>query len=86
LQQLVPQPNEVIFEEWRLSSHRVMGQVRSGLNSLVILGAWVIWKHCVFGSLQPSIARARLRRRHVVDHGWSEWFAPPLVGGRGGVF
>jgi hypothetical protein len=38
-----------------------MRQVRSGFNSLVILGAWVLWKHrngCVFGGSQPSVVGA----------------------------
>jgi hypothetical protein len=34
-------------------------QARKGFNSLVVLGAWVIWKHrneCVFGGSPPSAA------------------------------
>jgi hypothetical protein len=33
--------------------------VRKGLNSIVILGAWTIWKHrnwCVFNGAAPSLA------------------------------
>jgi hypothetical protein len=62
LQHLVPQPNEVSFENWwRISSQRVVGQVRSGFNSMVLLGAWVLWKHrngCAFSGLQPSVEGA----------------------------
>ncbi|GJN20941.1 hypothetical protein PR202_gb08381 [Eleusine coracana subsp. coracana] len=35
--------------------------IRNGLNSLVILGSWVIWNrrnHCVFDGATPSIAEA----------------------------
>ncbi|GJN40615.1 hypothetical protein PR202_gb29859 [Eleusine coracana subsp. coracana] len=31
---------------------------RKGLNSLIILGVWILWKHrnsCVFEGTQPSI-------------------------------
>jgi hypothetical protein len=38
---------------------RVPSQVREGFNSLVILGAWVVWKHgnqCLFHGASPSIA------------------------------
>jgi hypothetical protein len=39
----------------------VVGQVSSGFNSMVTLGAWVLWKHrngCVFSGLQPSVEGA----------------------------
>jgi hypothetical protein len=43
LQHLGPQPYEMSFEDWwRISSQRMVGQVRSGFNSMVILGAWVL--------------------------------------------
>jgi hypothetical protein len=62
LQHLVPQPYEMSFEDWwQISSQWLVGQVRSGFNSMVILGAWVLWKHrngCVFGGLQPSVQGA----------------------------
>jgi hypothetical protein len=52
LQELAPQLSEMVLEDWwRVSSHRVMGQIRSGFNTLVILGSWVLWKHknnCLF--------------------------------------
>ncbi|GJN28014.1 hypothetical protein PR202_gb16093 [Eleusine coracana subsp. coracana] len=35
--------------------------IRNGLDSLVILGSWVIWNHrnrCVFDGATPSIAEA----------------------------
>jgi hypothetical protein len=39
----------------------VMGAARKGLNSALILGAWVLWKHrnrCVFDAATPSLAVA----------------------------
>jgi hypothetical protein len=51
----------ILEEWWRVSSHRVMGQIRSGFNTLVILGSWVLWNHrnnCVFGGSQPSLVGA----------------------------
>jgi hypothetical protein len=35
--------------------------VRQGVNSLIILGAWILWNHrnrCVFDGAAPSVARA----------------------------
>lgn len=34
---------------------------RKGLNSLIILGAWTLWRHrndCVFNGASPSLATA----------------------------
>jgi hypothetical protein len=60
---LVPQPTEASFESWwRASSLQVQDeQQRKGFNSLVVLGAWVIWKHrnrCVFDGLAPCVSAA----------------------------
>jgi hypothetical protein len=59
LLELVRQPNDEVFEEWwRTSNLWVHGHHRKGFNSLVVLGAWVIWKHrnlCVFNGLKPSV-------------------------------
>lgn len=37
------------------------GDLRKGLNSLIILGAWTIWRHrndCVFNGASPRVATA----------------------------
>ena len=46
---------------WRKSWKRVQKQLRKGFNSLVILGAWTIWKHrnaCVFDGTTPNLQGA----------------------------
>jgi hypothetical protein len=62
LMELVPQPIDEVFNEWwRTSNLRVHGQHRKCFNSLVMLGAWVIWKHrnlCVFNGLTSSVPTA----------------------------
>jgi hypothetical protein len=62
LRELVPQPRVSSFEAWWLaSSQQHQGQARSAFNSLVILGAWVIWKHrneCVFQRVSRCVAVA----------------------------
>jgi hypothetical protein len=43
---------------WRKSLKKVHKQHKKGLNSLIILGAWILWKHrngCVFDGSAPSI-------------------------------
>jgi hypothetical protein len=59
---LAPQAEESIFQEWW---QRVLSLVSSpykkGLSSLIILGAWTLWRHhndCVFNGSAPRIATA----------------------------
>jgi hypothetical protein len=58
---------EASFEYWwRLSSQHVEGLAMKGFKSLVILGAWCIWKHrnrCVLDGSPPSMAAALLLAR-----------------------
>jgi hypothetical protein len=62
LLELVPQLNDEVFNDWwRTSALRVQGQQRKCFNSLVVLGAWVIWKYrnlCVFNGRAPSVPTA----------------------------
>ena len=50
---------DLSFDEWwAKASGRVDGQIRKGLNSIIILGTWSIWKHrnhCVFDAILPNL-------------------------------
>jgi nuclear pore complex protein Nup210 len=52
----------MVFDDWwDRSWHAALEQQKKGLNSLVVLGAWVLWTHhnfCVFDGAAPSITRA----------------------------
>jgi hypothetical protein len=56
---LAPQPGVTSFLNWwENTSEIVNGLSKKGLNSLIILGAWLIWLHrnrCVFGNGSPSL-------------------------------
>jgi hypothetical protein len=59
LQTLAPQNDLSFFEWWMAASSRVDGLVRKGLDSILVLGAWTIWKHrnrCVFDGLSPNVS------------------------------
>jgi hypothetical protein len=62
LQHLAHQSCEGVFMDWWQDlSTKVPGIARNGLNSLVILGVWTLWKHrngCVFDNKSPSVAVA----------------------------
>lgn len=59
LQRCCPHPGEASFMDWwRRSSDSVSGLVRHGLNSIIILGAWFLWRHrnrCVFDGAAPDL-------------------------------
>lgn len=59
LEGLAPQPTETSFDDWwEMAEMRVNGDTRAGLNLLIILGPWTIWRHrndCVFNGLSPCI-------------------------------
>jgi hypothetical protein len=80
-----PQQNERSFAEWwRKTISRVSKEHRKGVNSLIILGAWIIWKHrnaCVFEGVSPSLSKiwSELKNEQSLVHGWGEeasraWF------------
>jgi len=55
----VPQQNEHSFVDWWAKCiHRVKKEYKRGVNSLIILTFWLIWKHrnsCVFDGATPSV-------------------------------
>jgi hypothetical protein len=59
---LAPEPSDISFDEWWAKVEpMVSGDNRAGLNSLIILGGWTIWKHrnaCVFKGASPNVAAA----------------------------
>jgi len=56
---LVPSRRTVSLADWWLKAWRkVPKQHKKGFNSLVMLGAWIIWKHrnaCVFDGSAPCL-------------------------------
>jgi hypothetical protein len=55
----MPQPDDSVWDDWwEKVEAATTGDVRKGLNSIVILGAWSIWKHwndCVFNGVVRNI-------------------------------
>jgi hypothetical protein len=67
LQQLTPEPESLVFQEWwSLTVPKVPKEFR-GLNSVIALVAWWLWKHhstCVFeGARLATTTSARASRR-----------------------
>ena len=60
LHSLAPQPSDNSFDDWwEKASAATSGLTQKGLNSLIFLGAWIIWNHrnsCVFDGAIPNIA------------------------------
>jgi hypothetical protein len=81
LQSLAPGHGELFEDRWRTISSQLVELHQKGFNSLVILGAWVIWKHrnrCVFDWDAPYAAVALLAANEVI--GWC------LAGAKGLTF
>jgi hypothetical protein len=71
---LAPQPTDQSLDEWwRKVDNSASGGLRKGLNSLVILGAWSIWRHrndCVFNGATPNVIMVLALGREEA-HWWS---------------
>jgi len=56
----IPRQQECSFAEWwRKLMKRVKKEYKRGVNSLIILGAWLLWNHrnaCVFEGVTPSVS------------------------------
>jgi hypothetical protein len=64
-----------VYEEntmiwWKRCSDQLHGIARKGLNSLISLGLWILWKHrnaCVFDGLSPCLNEAIKRTEEERD-------------------
>jgi len=60
-QAVAPQMDDLLYMDWwDGASSRFSGQVKKVLNSILILEAWLIWKHhnyCVFDGGTPDLTR-----------------------------
>jgi hypothetical protein len=56
---LAPQPTESSLDWWEEVSGTVNGLIKKGLDSLNIVGAWIIWNHrnkCIFDRGTPNLS------------------------------
>jgi len=74
LQAVAPQLDEHCFIDWcARASIRFSGLVKKGVDSIIILGSWLVWKHCnyyVFDWGTPSLSRVMTTFREDVQQ-WS---------------
>lgn len=81
---LTTQHHEPCFMEWwRVTEGLVRDDLQQGLNFLIILGAWTIWKHSnewVFNAASPNVSAASALARKGLNFGrWQELdLSPPL--------
>jgi hypothetical protein len=82
----------MFFDEWWEKVHMTTSAfTRRGLNSLIILGAWILWNHrnwCVFDGAAPHMVESLnpfRKWKKNVDDGWSvrvePFDAPPPLSG-----
>jgi hypothetical protein len=68
LHSLAPKPNDLCFDEWWEKVHMTtLALTRRGLNSLIILGAWILWNHrnrCVFDGATPNMVDSLILLRN----------------------
>ena len=80
LQTVAPQlDNQDFMEWWAGASNRFSGQVKKGVNSIIILGAWLVWKHrnyCVFDGGSPDLSRVISSFREAAQ----QWFVAGAQG------
>ena len=66
------QPYDLFFDEWwSRASSTVEGSIKKGLNSMIALGAWTIWRHrndCVFNGKTLNLTSALIM---AGDEFWS---------------
>jgi len=78
---LVPSRRTVSLADWWLKAWRkVPKQHKKGFNSLVMLGAWIIWEHCnacVFDGSAPCL--------HVALRAYKEELQLPIAAGAEGL-
>lgn len=71
-QHCAPSRHERSFAEWwRKSLKKVQKVRRKGFNSLITMGAWLLWKHrnaCVFEGSSPNLNT--LYQAFKVEHHW----------------
>jgi len=80
MQAIAPQLEDHSFVDWWAgASSRFSGQVKKGVNSIIIiLGSWLVWKHrnhCVFNWGAPNLTRVVTAFREDVQQ-WSVAGAP----------
>ena len=57
---------------WRKATKRIPKEKKKGMNTIIILGSWILWKHrnaCVFEGTRPCITRLLIEFRNE-HHLW----------------
>jgi len=71
-----------VFDWWQQAGSTFNKDVGRGFNSLVMLGAWILWKErndIVFNGVSPRLDRALLLAQDEADH----WMLAGAKGLRG---